>query len=237
LAKQIVDGIRGILPSFVKPERRGFDWGGLVETAVKLAGTPIGQAVINRISAVPAPKRPGVVIQREQQPPAIDPYAVNASGIPLAAMPQPMPIPAGGVVPGGAPSAGMTGAPGAGIRGPIQAPMVQSAAVAAEPAPAPANGQIEIDKETATAVIYDHAKQKMLNIFEQNGGGDVAAGYLSIELPQLAGMLRLAKEPKQIETFIAGDAVLKAMVGDPRLPAFIEEFLEYFRQSDETEEE
>ena len=205
---------------------RGIDWTGIAQSFFSLATSPLGMAIANRLSSV-MPNKRGVVIQRQPQPGA--PGFVDPNQNPNFNMPSP-----GGMAPSVAPIGVVPGGPGAPINGPMQPPAAPPSSTAT---PVNNNGQIEIDQATVDAVVMDHARHRILDMFQHDGPGNVAAGYIQVELPQLAAYLRFLKSETDLERYLANDPILKTMIGDPRLPEFMSEFLGYFQEAEQGQEE
>jgi hypothetical protein len=116
---------------------------------------------------------------------------------------------------------------------PAQQPVPQvrrrDAAEPVQPAePSPAQQQ-EVTEEMATSVISEYAIQRFLQLFEQDYPGNVAGDVLAMAFPALAVKMRFMTVD-MAKIFIASNETLKKIKDDPRLPKFLEELMQYFKE-------
>lgn len=106
----------------------------------------------------------------------------------------------------------------------VHAPTPTAAAPTAE-APAPAAPAKQPSMEDLLNVWL---RAKIVELFQLGVQGGDVANWLQISEPRLANFLG-SLTVEDLQARIAADEILKNMLGHPRLPKFLEEFLDYFK--------
>ena len=199
----LIEGLRSVRGG----GRGGSDMAGWVEVAKALAPRldPLIAMAVSRIGQRPQPGAPGAPAIRIQQP-AIGPVAPVGRG-------------AGGPPPPGA---------GAIPPGYVQAQPQAPAPSPQPPAPSAEPRQIEITPEIQDAVLWNACAMQIVDALTHGVTGDDMAFAVDKIYPQYAIYMGMATA-EQLMQKIATDPVLSAVKDDPRLPAFVESFLQYFK--------
>jgi hypothetical protein len=195
---------------------KGTDFSWITEGLRALAPAldPIGMALAEKIKAAGGP-------------PGAPAPALTIHGRPVTAAPQVNRATSGPV--GQASGPGMPpGVPGMGPAGP------PALASPANPQ-APAAGPQVITQEMVDAVHWDTAKKRLVSMLQNGDTGDVAAASINNIFPKVAGHLSMAT-PEILMGMIGNDEILREVKDDPRLPAFLQSFCEWFKGGEEEDE-
>jgi hypothetical protein len=76
-------------------------------------------------------------------------------------------------------------------------------------------------------------RTRMVQLFQSGAPGDAVAEWLETCDPNFAGQLGALSPDILTQQVIAKDPILRVAIGDPRLPAFVESFLSYFKADEE----
>jgi hypothetical protein len=110
---------------------------------------------------------------------------------------------------------------------PTVTPAAKSVAAGAPPeAPAPAT------PTNLGEIVAGYIRTRVVELFQGNVPGDEVANWLDMSQPNFAGQLGALTPEILINQVIPGDPILRVMAGDPRLPKFVEAFLDYFKPED-----
>jgi hypothetical protein len=192
--------------------RAGTDWSGLLEKAIPFLG-PLAVAVLSRLRVPAAAPQPQTLIQRS----------------PIGSQYQPA---QGGAGPMG-PGMGVGVPPGAPVsRGwgqPMPPQPPQPPPVVPEPTqPAATPDQIVITEEVQSAVLWSQATRRIVDMLTHDKPGDEAAESLDNMFPDIAVHMVNMNE-QSLMALVSSDAELAKIKDDPRLPKFIQDFLDYFK--------
>lgn len=112
---------------------------------------------------------------------------------------------------------------------PAPASAPRSVAAGAPPAaPAPAT------PTNLGEIVAGFIRTRVVELFQGNAPGDEVANWLDMSQPNFAGQLGALTPELLMNQVIPGDPILRVMVGDPRLPKFVEAFLDYFKPEEAT---
>jgi hypothetical protein len=186
---------------------------------------PIGLALAEKIRSAPIPGQPSAVRslggRSMFQPPATAP----AGG----AMPSGGAMPAGGAASGMASPGAAHGMP-AGNNG---QPAVPTAAPAPQAPPGQAAGeytQLDLDAFTQYTI-----STRLVDMLVHDRTGEDAAASIQDMFPEAAVRMRFATIGI-LQDIVAKDPILSQVKEDPRLPAFLQSFYEFFHPIEEGEE-
>lgn len=201
----------------MKGARPGTDWGAVIEKAVPLLA-PLGLALMAKLKQPPA-----------APPQTIAPAPQMQRTGPIRMPSISMPAPVSGFPNGGPAGAGRI--PGSGAAAPQAPPYVPPAPQAAPPAASQPADQITVTEEVEDAVLWNHATKRLVDMLQHDETGDVAAEFIDKMLPNIGATLATMNE-QTIMGMIAGDPELSKIKDDPRLPRFLKEFCDYFRDDE-----
>lgn len=199
---------------------KGTDWTWVIDGMKVLAPAlaPIGVALAEKIRATgSAPGAPATALTINGRP---------VTGAPQGGRPTSGPV-------GSAPMPGMpAGPPGMGSA----APSAPAPAVTANPATAPASSSQVITPDMMDAMAWHTIKTRLVDMLRNNDEGSAAAASISFMFPKQAGNFAMATPPILMGV-ITGDETLRELKDDPRLPAFLDSFCEWFKGEKEDADE
>lgn len=125
-------------------------------------------------------------------------------------------------------------------------PVLRAIAPAPQPAAAPAPAEkvqtsavvqpAELTSEQMLSVVSGWIRSKIVDFVQMGVSGDHVAEWLGMSDPRFQAYVGALSKEKIRAEIIAKDDILKVLLEDPRLPPFLDQFVEYFKP-DKGEEE
>jgi hypothetical protein len=183
---------------------------------------PLGAALAEKIRQAPTPGHPQAARRIASVP-------VN----PQPAAPAGGAVPSGGAMPGGGAASGAM--PGMAHAVPVGGNGQPSTPAPAAPAAQPADAQRELTQEDVNLVAQHIISTRLVDMLLHDRTGEDAAASIQDMFPEAAIRMRFATV-EILQSIVVNDPILSQVKDDPRLPAFLQSFYDFFHPNAEEEE-